>query len=501
MKVLDDLKKIISFTGTRLKSTFQMLSYLKKMKTSYSPKIPQPEENVDQGDTPSKEKKTKSKKEKVTPPALETSSSSIEQATTTPKKKGKKESLPPLNILTDEEPPKKKSSWLAWIGRINLSNPYIATLGIIILLGIAIFAFWIALERLFPTPSSQPHLNSEPKTDSNSPSENKKNDQTSLQQQNLSVTPEILHSDEKEKRQKPTQQENSETPIQATPPSPPQEVVSTTETTPPLSGNHKEQSHEEVSVVYQPLLDLEKTKGLFRTINPHFFMETPPLDAQGNPTNLPPRIAIIVYNVGINDLDTDSLLSELPEEVTLSMSPYGSEGSALIEEAKSLGYSVLVQMPWDDGDPYTDQGYLTVITDSSQEKTMEVLNKYKPLVNTADGFFAEGGGKLVRHPEKLTLVLKFIAATKNCLVAPKDVLMTSLHEKAAETKVNYVSTTIINPDFDTTAALEKLTKRTGFAILAFPTGPKIIPRINDWINRLEKLGIDIVPITKIIVAK
>ena len=481
MKVFNDIKKIMSFAGEQLKSTFQMLSYLRKIKINKSPETPLTKVETDQNDATKGKKNTKTKKEKLSPPILKIPATITQQGTHTPKKK---ETTPSLNILTDEEPKKNKFPSLSWIKGINWSNPYIVTPAIILLLFVAILAFWIALEHLFPTPSSNPQIDPEPKVNSD-PSIQKEEDSQPPQQEDSVPEPSEKHDYQEE-----PQQENAETP-----PSSQEEISSVEVESAPTD------SSKEVTVVYQPMLDLEKTKGVIRTINPHFFMETPPLDSKGNPTNLPPRVIIILYNMGLNELETDLQLSELPEEITLSLSPYGNETASLIQDAKSQGYSVLMQMPWEDGNTYTDQGNLSIITGLSQEKTMELLNKYKLLLNTADGFFAEGGGKLMRHPDELTLTLKFIAATKNCLVAPMDVLMTSLHEKAAETKVNYTSTTIVNPDFKDIPAIENLAKRTGFAILAFPTGPKIIPQINEWVDKLEKLGIEIVPITKIMAAK
>lgn len=490
MKILGDLKKIGAFMGGQLKSTIQMLAYLKKMKTQEVPEKTPPEENSDQNKIPEKKKTSRSKKEKATPPNLKTDSEEKEEKSpSSPKKKARKE-LPPLNILTDEKEAEKKTSWFAWVIRVDFSNPYIAVPAIAFLLVVAILIFWIALDRLFPTPTSHPQIESESEQISVSKDieeeQDGKKDQ-SQQEQNQQVETQE-DSPIEETKQESQSQEAPETTIKESP-------------SHPVEASHEEASTEIILSepnAYQPILDLETTKGVLRTINPHFFMQTPPLNSKGTPTNLLPRVAIIVYNVGMNDLETDLLLSELSEDVTLSLSPYASNIDNLIEDSKSHGYCVLVQMPWEDDSLYTDQGNLTILTGLSQEKMMEALNKYKIFLGKADGFFAEGGSKLLRHPEDLSLTLKFITVTKNCLVAPPDVLMTSLHEKAAETKVNYASTTLVDPDFKDITAIESLAKRTGFAILAFPTGPKIIPQINEWIDRLEKLGIDVVPVSMIV---
>lgn len=446
MQLLSDFKKIIIFLGGQLKSTLQMLTYLNKNKPS--------EEQKKDADSPPE--KTPSKR--------------------------KKKPLPPIDILKDAPSSPQNNLLLRLKERINLSNYRILIPMLMILIILIIGLFWMFLDKILPAPTSQA-------TATISSTEDQVAEKNDSQSNSTLETPPVEEPSSEQPKIE-SQVSAEETPKISS------ESSTQNDSPPPIESTTTEESTE--SPIYQPYLNLEETKGLARKINPHFFMETPPIDSKGNPINLPPRVAIIVYNVGINDLETDILLSELPDEVGISLSPYTENIESLINDIKNLGSDVFIQMPWENDSLYTDQGNLTVLTGLNQEKLTEILNKYKPLVKKADGFFAEGGSKLMKTTEELSTTLKFITATKNKLITPPDILMTTLHEQTAEIKVNYIGTTLVNPGMNNLEIIESLSRRTGFAVIAFSTKPTVLREINNWIHKLEEAGIEIVPPTKLL---
>lgn len=240
----------------------------------------------------------------------------------------------------------------------------------------------------------------------------------------------------------------------------------------------------------QPPLDLNRVKGLMRTVNPQFLVEIPPYPVH--------RVAIILYNVGINQHDLVHVFGDFPEEVALSISPYADGLRELIDDLSALGHKIMLQMPWEDEDPFTDQGSLTIRTRFPQETLLSSLKALNKLADGTHGFYAEGGSRLLRRSEELSTTLKFIKQHRNCLIAPPDVLLSQLHELSAQIGLNYVSTTLVNPTLDRFSQVVSLANRSGFAILAFSMCEESITEILKWIKRLKEAKIEVVPITEII---
>lgn len=462
MNILSDFKKIGIFLGKQVKSTLHMVLYLHKTEKKVL--------ESNQETKPKKALKTKAKQKKDEP-------------TLSSKKDKVKTDVPPLDILQDV--PKTPASFVEKIR--NLRHSRIIMGCIIFFLSILIILmFWLILDRLLPAPISE-ETQSEPILSSSE----EKNDDKPLSQSNSKESSSNTHISEVIKEKEAEKEETTDRNV-----TPEEGVVS--------SGAENQEKPEEnipveiAPVTYQPYVDLEKDQGIIRTINPQFFMQTPPLNADGKPTNLSPKVSIILYNVGMSFFEMDTLLAELPDEMSIAITPYVDDYDYILRDMKELGYDVLIQMPWEDEKVSTDQGYLTILTGLGQEEMSERLMKYKHLISRSDGVFAEGGGNFVRSPNDLETVLKYILSVKNALVAPPDVLMSRLHEKASETKINYVSTTLVDPDIKNLKAIASLSQRTGYAVLAFESNLNVVPVINEWIDKLEELGIDIVPITKIL---
>ena len=146
----------------------------------------------------------------------------------------------------------------------------------------------------------------------------------------------------------------------------------------------------------------------------------------------------------------------------------------------------------------TDQGFLTLRTKKSVEANLQNLTVLFNLARECEGFYGEGGNRLLRSPTDLEPFVEWVAKNKNFFLAPPDVLMNRLHEIGSKIKLNYACTTLVDPDLSKSPLVSSLAKRTGFAVLAFKIKPNIVEEINEWIINLEKDNISIVPITEII---
>lgn len=244
----------------------------------------------------------------------------------------------------------------------------------------------------------------------------------------------------------------------------------------------------------QPQLNLQTTKGIIRTINPHFLRERTNSTSKQESQNI---ISIVLYDVGVKEDETDKILQEIPEEVTIAVSPYAKDIDSLTQDLNTLGYTVLLQMPWERDDPYVDTGNLTLSAKQNYSSLLQNLTILQERSKNTSGFFVARGETLMRHPPNLSAILQFIARNQKTLIAPPDVLLSQLHVIAAQSHLDYACITLVDPKDEDFQAIDRLAKRSGFAILAFPLKKNSGNLINSWIKKIERAKLTLVPTSKI----
>jgi polysaccharide deacetylase 2 family uncharacterized protein YibQ len=247
---------------------------------------------------------------------------------------------------------------------------------------------------------------------------------------------------------------------------------------------------QDTSFTMQPYLTANAQRSLINTINPQFFVQSTDNHTQ--------KVAILIVGLGINQTLTEQIISQMPKSVSLVFSPYTPDLDDELDTAAAEDFVVLVTMPLEDENSTTDQGYLTLKTKVSDEENLEILKKIVVRGRDVDCIYGQGGGRLLRTPERLTPILTSLRQLNNCFVTPPDVLVNRFHEVAAATRLNYVSTTIENPTQNMMPSIKALTQRTGFSVLAFDAKPGVDKTIKQWIKMLEDAKISVVPIIEII---
>lgn len=93
----------------------------------------------------------------------------------------------------------------------------------------------------------------------------------------------------------------------------------------------------------------------------------------GNQSN--PRLTIIIMGLGINKEATEVAIEALPPEITLSFSPYASNLQKLIEQARTAGHEVLIDIPLESEQfPAMDSGPCTLLTLLSEKDNLKRLD-------------------------------------------------------------------------------------------------------------------------------
>lgn len=243
------------------------------------------------------------------------------------------------------------------------------------------------------------------------------------------------------------------------------------------------------SVCGQPYVQMTNT--ITDTINPQFLLE--------NPVTADQRVSIIVSGLGINLEASDEIIDALPENVTIAVSPYTSDIQGYVDILRVQGFDVLVSLFLEDDKAKIDLGRLALRIGTSKNVKEKILNEYVELAKGSLGFYAEGGRKFLKSSSDTLECLQYIAAHKDFIIAPPDVLMNQFHIAAAQTQTNYMGVTLLSPELDQSSDFISFVKRTGYGILAFEVTTKdMIEEIIQWIKILTQNNIKVVPISNLL---
>lgn len=85
-----------------------------------------------------------------------------------------------------------------------------------------------------------------------------------------------------------------------------------------------------------------------------------------------PTLSIVLTDLGLSQSRTSALIENLPEGVSLALSPYAENLSALITSAREDGHEVWLMLPMETAEfPLVDSGPLTLLTDASLEQNKD----------------------------------------------------------------------------------------------------------------------------------
>ena len=218
------------------------------------------------------------------------------------------------------------------------------------------------------------------------------------------------------------------------------------------------------------------------------------------------RIAIVISEVGMNAKRTQKAIQDLPAAFTLAFNPYGNNLQNLVDQARSAGHEILLQLPMEPlGYPNIDPGPQALRTDLSEEENLSrltwLLNRFTGYV----GFTNQMGSKFTATAESLHPVLEVIKE-KGFLYLDSRTSSNSVAAAIAEQLD--IPVAINNRFLDHKAdgalidarlkELEKIALETGSAVgIAYPHD-ETFRHLSDWAKTLDKKGLVLAPITAVI---
>jgi polysaccharide deacetylase 2 family uncharacterized protein YibQ len=215
-----------------------------------------------------------------------------------------------------------------------------------------------------------------------------------------------------------------------------------------------------------------------------------------------PRIAIIVSGLGLSK-HTTLLALTLPQDVTLSFSPYASNLSAWIPQARTAGYEILVNIPLQtEGFPLDDPGPQAILMDHDTARVEERLSWATTQVAEAVGYLTPGDEVITQDAGAAKRLLESVQKEQAMLIVgrteqPPEVrdLVEDMGVHTLLSDVRLDDTASANAIDAALQSLEATAKERGYAVAIARPYPVTIERLKLWLAQLPSRGIELAPVS------
>ncbi|MGF1463789.1 MAG: divergent polysaccharide deacetylase family protein [Maricaulaceae bacterium] len=222
-----------------------------------------------------------------------------------------------------------------------------------------------------------------------------------------------------------------------------------------------------------------------------------------------PMIAVVIAGLGYGAEVTERAIETLPPEVTLAFAPYASNLQGWVDQARSAGHEVLIELPMEPFDyPQTDPGPHTLLSDASAQENQRRLEW---LLTRTTGYFGVTnyqGAKLATAEGALERLFSALHGRGLAFVYDGASRRTVLRDAADRSGVVWSQADRIldaapsaNAIDDQLLQLEALAIQNGSAIGKAFGFPISVTQIKDWAETLELKGYTLAPASAVIRAQ
>jgi hypothetical protein len=220
-----------------------------------------------------------------------------------------------------------------------------------------------------------------------------------------------------------------------------------------------------------------------------------------------PKIAIVVYSLGLSNNATEEAIRQLPNAVTLSFSPYARKLQAWVSLARARAHEAMIDLPLEPVNyPASDPGYFALLTGNSTDENLQRLAQVVDSSSAIVGLTAFMGSRFSTSEPAMAPIVKTLADRGLLYLDNGQVANTVAKDLAPGYGLAFLTTDRIldgsSADRLTIdarlAQLERLALTRGKAIGLARPFPVTIERLRVWSKTLESRGIQLVPITRMV---
>jgi polysaccharide deacetylase 2 family uncharacterized protein YibQ len=229
------------------------------------------------------------------------------------------------------------------------------------------------------------------------------------------------------------------------------------------------------------------------------------LAASGSVATSPPRIAIIIDDLGYG-LDAGRRAIRLPGPISFAVLPGTPRARVLAVEAFESGKEVLLHLPLQASPDDVDQGPLGINLDMSRREFSDTFQQALISVPHAIGVNSHRGSLLTRHPGHMLWLMEEIQARENLFFVDSYTTHESIAMKIAiETGVNARKRDIfLDPDQEPATVarefkrMKKLAKERGTVIVIGHPYVATLDLLERELPNLASEGFELVTISELV---
>jgi polysaccharide deacetylase 2 family uncharacterized protein YibQ len=218
-----------------------------------------------------------------------------------------------------------------------------------------------------------------------------------------------------------------------------------------------------------------------------------------------PRIAIVVFNLGLRRAQTATAIADLPGVVTLAFSPYGSALAKFGREARNDGHEIVLQLPLRPADTdYTDRGPYAISPIASQAENRDRLHWVLSRMSGYVGLLGASGNSLEANSGAYADLIASLGRRGLVYVQPGG--QTGPNPAAyAKANVPWANVGVWLDREPSEAGIEAaqrraeaLIKQNGTVVVIAQPYALTIRKVKSWIAALEASGIAVAPLSAVV---
>lgn len=232
-----------------------------------------------------------------------------------------------------------------------------------------------------------------------------------------------------------------------------------------------------------------------------------PLDAYSRPVvsefKSIPKIAVVLNGMGLSETGTQNAIDSLPADITFAMAPYGDDLDLWMQQARTRGHELLLQLPLEPFDfPDNDPGPHTLLVSL---KPVEMMDRLAYLLTRATnyvGVIPEMGARFTSTKPSMDYLMEKLKSRGLMFVDNGASSRSLAPQVAGDQRIPYSGVDVVLdevPRDDHIDAkllqLESIARARGVAVASGSALPVTVRQLKEWVQDLEQRGLQLVPIS------
>jgi hypothetical protein len=216
-----------------------------------------------------------------------------------------------------------------------------------------------------------------------------------------------------------------------------------------------------------------------------------------------PVVSIVVLYYGMSDATSQSMLKDLPETITLGLTPYANDPVKWAAAARTFGRELWLSLPMQTKDfGISDSGPLSVLKNVQEQENVNRLLSVLSVAPGYTGVITQKNHDFVDGERALVPLIRQIygrglgLVESNPDVAPIG-LKDSISDNAPLLQNNMWLDSDLQPDViqGVLKTIEQKAKRDGHVVVFTHPYPVVLKALQVWLSDFENMGLQLVPLS------